>query len=63
MPSFVLSNREISLLGRPLKLEEVREVQDMARRITAILLLEPELNANYQAIKQATFSWTKYLNQ
>ncbi|MEB3249412.1 MAG: type ISP restriction/modification enzyme, partial [Merismopediaceae bacterium] len=53
-----LSYREFSLLGRSLKLEEVREVQDMARRITAILLLEPELNANYEAIKQATFSWT-----
>ena len=52
-----LSYREVSLLGRPLKLEEVREVQDMARRITAILLLETELNANYEAIKQATFSW------
>ncbi len=52
-----LSYREFSLLGRPLKLEEVREVQDMARRITAILLLETELNANYEAIKQATFSW------
>ena len=46
------------MLGRPLKLEEVREVQDMARRITAILLLETELNANYEAIKQATFSWS-----
>ncbi len=53
-----LSYREMSLLGRPLTLAEVREVQDMARRITAIRLLEPELNANYETIKQATFSWT-----
>jgi hypothetical protein len=29
----------------------------MARRIAAILLLEPALNANYESIKQHTFPW------
>lgn len=33
------------------RLEEAREVPDMARRFTALLLLEPELDANYQAVK------------
>src|SRR5260370_19743652 len=52
-----LSYREAPLLGRPLTKEEVRYVQEMARRIAAILLLEPALNANYEAVKQHTFPW------
>jgi hypothetical protein len=52
-----LSYREQELLGRSLKQEEVMEVTQMARRITAILLLEPELDANYEAVKQATYPW------
>lgn len=53
-----LSYREEPLLGRPLKREEMREVRDMARRIAAILLLEPALKANYAAVKQATYNWS-----
>ncbi len=52
-----LSYREIELLGRSLKQEEVMEVTNMARRIAAILLLEPELDANYEAVKQSTYPW------
>ena len=52
-----LSYREDPLLGRPLTKDEVRYVQEMARRITAILLLEAALNANYESIKQHTFPW------
>lgn len=52
-----LSYRERDLLGRSLTTDEVREVMNMARRIAAILLLEPALDANYQAVKQATYSW------
>ena len=29
----------------------------MARRTAAIVLLEPALDANYQAVKDATYSW------
>jgi hypothetical protein len=29
----------------------------MARRIAAILLLQPELDANYLAIKENTYEW------
>jgi type I restriction-modification system DNA methylase subunit len=54
-----LSYREQELLGRSLKQEEVIEVTQMARRITAILLLEPELDTNYQAVKQSTYQWSK----
>ncbi len=52
-----LSYREEKLLGRALKPDEVRYVQEMARRIAAILLLEPALDANYQAAKANTFPW------
>jgi Type ISP C-terminal specificity domain len=52
-----LSYRELELLGRLLKQGEVMEVTQMARRIAAILLLEPELDANYEAVKQATYPW------
>jgi hypothetical protein len=46
-----LSHREKALLGRGLKIEEVKEVTKMARRIAALPLLWPALNANYQAVK------------
>jgi Type ISP C-terminal specificity domain len=52
-----LSYREEPLLGRPLTKDEVRYVQEMARRIAGILLLEPALDANYEAIKSHTFPW------
>jgi hypothetical protein len=52
-----LSYREQSLLGRPLSKDEVRYVQEMARRIAAILLLEPALDANYESIKENTYPW------
>jgi len=35
------------------------EVTNMARRIAAILLLEPELDASYQAVKQLTYQWSQ----
>ncbi|MBU2601920.1 MAG: hypothetical protein KKA32_07110 [Actinobacteria bacterium] len=52
-----LSYRERSLLGRDLSKDEAREVMNMARRIAAILLLEPALDANYRAVTAASFSW------
>jgi hypothetical protein len=52
-----LSYRELELLDRPLTPDEAREVMNMARRIAAIVLLEPALDANYQAVKNATYSW------
>jgi hypothetical protein len=52
-----LSYRELELLSRPLTPDEAREVMNMARRIAAIVLLEPALDANYRAVKDATYSW------
>ena len=49
-----LSYREFDLLGRALTPDEAREVSHMARRIAALILLQPELDKNYQAVKAAT---------
>ncbi len=54
-----LSYREHDLLGRALTPDEAREVTHMARRIAALILLQPALDANYQAVKEATHPWTK----
>ncbi len=52
-----LSYREKELLGRDMTPDEVREVMDMARRIAAILLLEPALDMNYRAVKETCYEW------
>jgi len=52
-----LSYRELELLGRALKPEEAREVTNMARRIAAIILLQPKLDENYRNVKAAAFDW------
>ena len=52
-----LSYREYPLLGRDLTPAEAREVTAMARRLAALRLLEPALDAHYQAVKAATESW------
>jgi hypothetical protein len=51
-----LSYREFELLGRPLTPDEAREVTHMARRIAALVLLQPELDRNYQAVKSASIA-------
>ena len=54
-----LSYRELSLLGRPLTPDEAREVTSIARRIAAILFLEPALDANYERVKAETYTWPR----
>ncbi|HEY0070305.1 MAG TPA: type ISP restriction/modification enzyme, partial [Chloroflexia bacterium] len=54
-----LSYREMSVLGRGLKVEEAIEVRDMARRIAGIVLMEPLLNANYEAVKADAYKWQR----
>lgn len=45
-----LSYREKDVIGRALRFDEVLHVTEMARRIAAILLMGPELDANYRAV-------------
>ncbi len=54
-----LSYREKELLGRTLTKEEVRYVQEMARRIAAIILLESALDANYRVVREHAYPWPK----
>jgi hypothetical protein len=51
------SYREAAILGRALKPDEVAYVSEMIRRIAAILLLSPGLDANYGASKASTVEW------
>lgn len=57
MKKWLSSYRERNLLGRALTLAELTEVMHVARRIAALLLLQPALDANYQAVKAASYVW------
>ena len=52
-----LSYREKSLLGRGLTMEEAYYLRDMARRLAGLVLLGPELDANYLRVKESTYAW------
>ena len=52
-----LSYRERGILGRGLSIDEVHTVTEIARRIASILLLQPQLDANYDAVTRSTFPW------
>jgi hypothetical protein len=52
-----LSYREFDLLGRALTTAEAREVMQTACRPAALILPEPELDANYARVKARTFVW------
>jgi hypothetical protein len=56
-----LSYREQDLLGRTLREEEAREVMNIARRLTAIVLLQPRLDDNYHSVKESTFDWCSHV--
>ena len=48
-----LSYREQALLGRALTPDEARLFMQTARRLAALLLLQPALDKNYNAVKSA----------
>jgi hypothetical protein len=54
-----LSYREKALLGRGLTIDEVGYVQQVARRIAALLLLGPELDENYRQVKAKAYPWKR----
>lgn len=53
-----LSYRERQVLGRDITKDEAREFTHIVRRIAALLLLEPELNKSYSAIKADCHTWS-----
>ncbi|MBW8035441.1 MAG: N-6 DNA methylase [Planctomycetes bacterium] len=54
-----LSYREKSMLGRGLNMEEALYIQEMVRRIGALLLLGPALDENYKQVKENTHEWAR----
>jgi hypothetical protein len=52
-----LSYRAEKIINRPLKQDELIHVVHTARRLAAILLLEPELDTNYHTIKTHLYEW------
>jgi len=52
-----LSYREEAILGRPLTKDEAREVTAMVRRLTALILLTDQLDANYAACRDEAYNW------
>jgi len=54
-----LSYREEAILGRALTKDEAREVTAMVRRLTALILLSDDLDANYVACRDKAYSWPK----
>lgn len=52
-----LSYREKAILGRGLRVEEAEYVTEMVRRIAALILMQPELDASYEAVKADTWPW------
>jgi hypothetical protein len=53
-----LSYREKELLGRSLSVDEARYVTEMARRVAALMLLGPQMDKNYAAIKANCHPWS-----
>jgi hypothetical protein len=52
-----LSYREQEMLGRALSADEAREVMNMARRLTAIVLMQPALDENYRRAAASAYVW------
>lgn len=53
-----LSYREEGILGRPLTKDEAREVTAMVRRLTALIMLGDQLDANYGACRDTAYTWS-----
>jgi len=52
-----LSYREAELLGRPLTSEEAREAGGIARRLAALVLMQPALDENYRRAREKPYAW------
>ena len=52
-----LSYRDQEVMGRPLTASEAREASAIIKRLTALVLMQPQLDANYQALRSSAFPW------
>lgn len=56
-----LSYREEQVIGRALTIAEVREGSAIIRRLTALVLLQQELDENYRLHRDLAFAWSAVL--
>lgn len=52
--------RELRVLGRGLTTDEMCTTTEIARRIAAILLLEPKLDATYEPVTKSRYEWNSH---
>ena len=45
-------------MGRPLTASEAREAGGIIKRLIALVLMQPQLDANYEALRSSAFPWT-----
>ena len=53
-----LSYRDQRVLGRAMTMAEIMEVTAMARRLAALVLMQPRLDKNYHAVAAATWTFS-----
>lgn len=53
-----LSYRDQEVIGRPITVAEAREAVAIVRRLTAYVLMQPALDASYEAIKASAHDWS-----
>ncbi|MCW3100589.1 MAG: adenine specific methyltransferase [Chthonomonadaceae bacterium] len=53
-----LSYRDKKVIGRDLTDDDMREARNIIRRIAAVVMLTPDLDANYQSIRESAFVWS-----
>jgi hypothetical protein len=54
-----LSYREQDVLSRPITTAEAREATALVRRLAALVMMQPDLDANYLAIRDRAFAWPR----
>lgn len=52
-----LSYREQEVIGGPLRVSEARDATAIVRRLTALVVMQPTLNASYEAIRASAYPW------
>ncbi len=52
-----LSYRELEVLGRALTATEAREASGIIKRLTALVLMQPQLDRNYRDVRATAFPW------
>jgi len=55
------SYRDQEVMGRPLTASEAREASGIIKRLTALVLMQPQLDANYETVRSSAFPWTEQI--